>query len=418
MEAGSPTSGRHCTPRIADWEDDFFACLQCGYCAPVCPPFQEMGWESITPRGKMYYLRSHYMKGPLDRLLRRKTRIDASFAEAAYRCTSCGHCQVVCPVDIPFSRTWDEIKEWTLDRGVANYPEHQEQVANVVQERNIYGELHAQRAAWLPEDAQLSDRPEVIYWAGCAASYRQQELARAVVKILNAAGVRYNILGQEEWCSGGPLMRMGYVRYVVRELGPHNIEAVAKTGVRALVTACAECYRAFWRDYREKGVGNPPFSVYHISQYVERLVKDKRLKLNKTWEEAVTLHDACQMGRNAGNYEAPRTAIKFVSKAKFTEMRRTRDDTLCSGAAGGFNLVWKREARNIARRRLEEARATGSDVLATTCPHAEAHMKDVARRANIPIRVLDLAELIAESMEPPASPQPEAAEPVEEATPA
>ncbi len=412
MDARSQTAGRHRTPRITDWEDDFYACLQCGYCAPVCPPFQEMGFESIAPRGKMYYLRSHYQKGPLDGLLRRKTRIDASVAEAVYKCTSCGHCESVCPVDIPFSRIWDEIKQWTLDKGVANFPEHQAQVANVVQERNIYGEPHAERAAWLPEEAQLSDNPEVIYWVGCAASYRQQELARAVIKILNAAGVRYNILGKDEWCSGGPLMRMGFVRYVVRELGPHNVEAVARTGVKALVTACAECYRAFWRDYREKGVGNPPFSVYHISQYVERLVKEKRLKLSKTWEQDLTFHDACHMGRNAGNYDAPRTAIKFVSKAKFTEMRRNRDDTLCSGASGGFNLVWKREARNIARRRLEEARATGSEVLATTCPHAEAHLKDVARRANIPIRVMDLAELIAESMEP--AKEPEAAEPVEE----
>ncbi|MFQ5553517.1 MAG: 4Fe-4S dicluster domain-containing protein, partial [Thermoplasmata archaeon] len=63
MEARFRTPGRHRTPRITDWEDDFFACLQCGYCAPVCPPYQEMGWESITPRGKMYYLRSHYLKG-------------------------------------------------------------------------------------------------------------------------------------------------------------------------------------------------------------------------------------------------------------------------------------------------------------------------------------------------------------------
>ncbi len=122
------------------------------------------------------------------------------------------------------------------------------------------------------------------------------------------------------------------------------------------------------------------------------------------------------MGRNAGHFEAPRTAIKFVSKAKYTEMRRNRDDTLCSGASGGFNLGWEREARNIARRRLEEARATGSEVLATTCPHAEAHFKEVARRANIPIRVMDLAELIAESMEPTPKPEaePEQAEPLEE----
>ncbi len=386
------------TARITEFEDDLFACLMCGYCAPVCPPYQEMGWESITPRAKMYYMKQYYMRGLTDRLLRRKVRINEKFAEAVYKCTSCGHCQTVCPVDIPFQRRWDEIKQWLIDRGVANFREHREVYENVLAEHNIYGEPHEERAGWIPEEAKISTHPELIFWVGCAQSYKQRKVARDVVKILNAVGVKYAILGKDEWCTGAPLMRMGYVRYVRAQLAPHNVEAVARTGAKTLVTACAECFRAFWRDYREM-IGNPPFSVYHISQYVERLVKEKKLKLVKPLPKVVTLHDACHLGRNCGMYEEPRRALKLIPQAKAVEMRRNREETLCSGASGGFNLVWEKEAANIARRRLEEAVSSGAQVLASTCPFAEEHMREVAQRANIPIETVDLVELIAESLE-------------------
>lgn len=357
----------------------------------------------------MHFLKQNYLRGPSDVLLRRKVRIDESFAEAVYKCTSCGHCETVCPVDIPFQKRWDEIKQWLVDKDVANFPEHREVVENVFRERNIYGEPHSARASWLPEEAQLSTNPEVIYWVGCAQSYKQPEVARAMVKILNAAGIRYSILGKDEWCSGAPLMRMGYTRVVRAQLAPHNVQAVAATGAKILVTSCAECFRAFWRDYREL-VGNPPFSVYHISQFVQKLVKQKRLKLTKPLPKTVTLHDACHLGRNCGVYEEPRAVIKLLPQAKAVEMRRNRDETLCSGASGGFNLVWEKEANNIARRRLEEAVRSGAQTLATTCPHAESHMRSVAERANIPIDVVDLVELIADSIaeeEPAAVAAPE-----------
>src|SRR3989441_4730205 len=129
-------------------------------------------------------------------------------------------------------------------------------------------------------------------------------LFRSVVKILNAARVPYKILGADEWCSGAPLARMGYQETTKKELMPHNVNAVEETGAKVLVTACAECYRAFARDYKQWG-GNPPYSVFHISHYVEKLIREKRITFTKPLPQKIAFHDACHMSRVAKVYEPP-----------------------------------------------------------------------------------------------------------------
>ena len=368
----------------------------CGYCVPVCPAYQEAGWESMSPRGRVYALRRYDDRGPLDRLLRHDVVPGADFARSAWECTGCGACAQVCPVDIPFDTLWDDVKAWMVESG---YPRSslEDYRENVRETHNVYGEQAKERGAWIPPEAAESPTPEVVFWVGCAASYRKREIARAVVKILNAAKVAYRILGPDEWCSGAPLARMGYEEMVKKELMPHNIEAVARTGAKALVTACAECYRAFYKDYKDWG-GNPPFSVFHISHFVERLVREKRITFAKSVPQKIAFHDACHMGRVCEAYDAPRQALRFVKDLKVLEMVPTREDTLCSGAGGGFPDVFPHQADGVAARRLEDVGEAGTSVLVTTCPHAEMHLEKVANRGSVGVSIVDLAEMIAQAL--------------------
>ena len=51
----------------------------------------------------------------------------------------------------------------------------------------------------------------MLYWVGCYGHFddRNNKVARALVKCLQAANVHFAILGREEKCSGEPLRRMG-----------------------------------------------------------------------------------------------------------------------------------------------------------------------------------------------------------------
>src|SRR2546422_3454711 len=95
-----------------------------GYCAPVRPPYQEIGWESAAPRGKVFFMKNVEMRSPLDLILRRPTKLKAfsgrpteeaiEFTKAVYECTGCGACEAVCHADIPFDGFWDDVKEWLV----------------------------------------------------------------------------------------------------------------------------------------------------------------------------------------------------------------------------------------------------------------------------------------------------------------
>src|SRR5207244_660670 len=145
-----------------------------------------LGWEGASPRGRVFALRQYEMRGPLDLLLRRQVKPGEEFARNTWECTGCGACEEVCPVDIPFDGLWDDVKEWMVKSGYER-KELEPYLTNVRETHNLFGEPTEARGAWIPPEAVQSANPEVLYWVGCVASYKRQQIARAVVKILNAA---------------------------------------------------------------------------------------------------------------------------------------------------------------------------------------------------------------------------------------
>jgi Fe-S oxidoreductase len=68
---------------------------------------------------------------------------------------------------------------------------------------------------------------EVLYWVGCMGSFdaRNRKVATAFARVMNAAGVRFGILGPEESCNGDPARRIGN-EYLWQTLAQQNIETL------------------------------------------------------------------------------------------------------------------------------------------------------------------------------------------------
>src|SRR5262249_58466972 len=96
-----------------------------------------------------------------------------------------------------------------------------------------WGISAASRAGWAKElpvvtMAEVGDKPvDVLFWVGCAGSYedRAKKVSRALVELLNAAGISFAILGTEETCTGDSARRMGN-EYLFQMLAQQNIETL------------------------------------------------------------------------------------------------------------------------------------------------------------------------------------------------
>ena len=260
---------------------------------------------------------------------------------------------------------------------------------------------------------------EILYWVGCAAAYdrRAQRVARAMVRLLRHAGVNFAILGKEEKCTGDTARRLGD-EFLFQELATANIETLNRYGVKRIVAHCPHCVNALLRDYAQFG-GH--YEVVHHTQLLAELIKAGKLpavevagagekeKEKEKEKDAgvVTYHDPCYLARVNGVHEAPREVLATaVGGQSLCEMKRNRGNTSCCGAGGGRMWMEEDPKHRVSTQRAAEALGTGAKTVATGCPFCLTMMTDGVAAAGAEVRVLDVAELLAErlGLTPPAAP--------------
>jgi Fe-S oxidoreductase len=251
----------------------------------------------------------------------------------------------------------------------------------------------------IPTMAALQERGEradVLFWVGCMGSFddRAKKIAVAVARILQAAEIKFAILGQEESCNGDPARRMGN-EYLYQMLAKQNIETLNRYDVSTIITSCPHCFHQIGNEYPQLG-GN--YEVIHHSTYIERLLADERLPLATENGKRLTVayHDSCYLGRYNDIYEAPRDTIRrALPVVDLVEAPRSRDRGLCCGAGGGRMFMEERQGKRINVERTEELLATGADEIAVACPFCMTMVTDglKAKESSVPVR--DIAEVVA-----------------------
>jgi Fe-S oxidoreductase len=374
---------------------DMYSCLQCGYCTSICPMFEQLGWESASPRGKIFYLKQLTQRNLLDMILRREIVVTEEFVTRMFQCTGCGACEEVCHVNIKLHDFWKKVKEWLFEEGLISIEAHKKVHERIHKYKNPFAEAPENRGAWLPDDIELSDNPEVVFFTGCTEAYRKQEMAITTARLLQKIGVPFTILGPEEWCCGSICINTGQIDYI-KDFASHNVDEIKKTGAKSLVVACAGCYNTIKNEY-PRIVGEIPFELYHVSEYLEKLIADGKLEFTKTIEKTVTFHDSCHLGRGAGVFDAPRNVIQSIPGIKFEEMLRSREMSRCCGAGCGCVAAFKPIAVALALERVMEAENTGADLIITTCPFCNLNLNNVAKD-NALIKTIDVVQLAYEAI--------------------
>ena len=391
-------------------------CQMCGYCIDVCEAHRQTPWESVTARGKIYYLNQLDKAGfgLMDKVLGRKVKISPEFVDAIYKCTGCGNCEEVCHAKIELVKLWENVRTWLVQQGVAPLPVHKGIAQKISKTGNSFGEPKSKRDAWWPKDVERAEAPDVLMFAGCTGSYRMQHIPAAGATILSRAGVRINCMGEDEVCCTSPLLRTG-IRDLTLEIGKQIVTKADAMGAKDMVMTCAGCYKTI-----SSNIGNyyskTGQNVYHFTQYVDKLIKERKLPLNNEFKAKVTYHDPCHLGRHSKVYEEPRNILKKIKGIEFVEMERNRENSRCCGAGGGYKSAFNDFAVNIAMERIHDAEAVGAEVIATACPFCVLNLKAGAKKAGSNIKVMDISEILLQVTAPKV--EEPVAEPAAAETPA
>ncbi len=414
-----------------DWKQglDLYTCTECGRCKDVCPTYitdkplnlhefndklkhelYENAHNIIKRAGLSAAIKQRQDPGEIEKIkeeiltLNSPKRLigDVIAKDTLWACTTCRACEEVCPVTIEHVPRIIAMRQGQILMAETYPTELNPALKGLERNGNPWGIGYDKRADWAEglDVRRMADDPDVDYllWVGCAGSFddRSKKVTKSLVKILQKAGIRFAILGVEEKCTGDFARRVGN-EMMFQMLAQENIETLNTYNVKRIITACPHCLNTLKHDYPQMG-GN--YEVIHHTEFIHRLVKKGKIRLEQRWDGALTYHDPCYLGRYNDIFDQPRSILKSVSKGGFKELQRHGRESFCCGAGGGRMWMDETIGKRINLERSEEIVARQVQTVAVGCPFCmtmiEDGMKDLGREDAI--NTIDIAELVEKNM--------------------
>ncbi len=465
MESGEEFSLGLGTIKDYTWKNllDLDACTQCGRCQDVCPAY--LSGKPLSPKWVILDTRNHALALQADGAIAPSSlpavaqRLDSSLAHSVllpfnnvvpsengyvsssqsrarnplvqkavkslgasadekiagdvmdpsvfWSCNTCLACVEACPVGINHV---DQIvgnrRHMTMMEGQLPH-EAQATLRSLESRLNPYGPQE-DRIKWLDglnvRMLEPGESVDYLYWVGCVSAFdpRKQKIAKALVSIMQKAGLSFGVLGSLEGCTGDPARRLGEEN-LFQTLAKQNIELLKSVSFKFLVANCPHCFNTIKNEYPQfgnLGEGRQPEIIHH-SVLLKKLLAEDKIPLSDGELKDVTFHDPCYLGRYNDEYDAPRTSLRAVKGLRIIEMERSREKGLCCGAGGGHFWMDLKIGERVNSIRAQEAADTGASTVATACPFCMQMMEDGVKLTgnDQKLDVRDIAEVIAERLQ-------------------
>ncbi|MEV4928119.1 (Fe-S)-binding protein [Streptomyces roseoverticillatus] len=442
---------------------DFSTCTECGRCQSQCPAWNT--GKPLSPKLLIMALRDHaHAKAPYllagggkDAEGAEKATEEqlkdvpaAALAEAErpligtleengvidpdvlWSCTTCGACVEQCPVDIEHVDHIVDMRRYQVMIESSFPSEAGTMLKNLEKKGNPWGLAKKQRLQWTKEvdfevpvvGKDIEDLTEVdyLYWVGCAGALedRAKKTTKAFAELLHMAGVKFAIMGGDENCTGDSARRLGN-EFLFQQLGQQNVEMLnmafgedADEGVKVekakkkIVATCPHCFNTIANEYPQLG---GEYEVIHHTQLLQHLIDEGKLIPVTPVEGLITYHDPCYLGRHNKVYTPPREIIAKVPGLRNEEMHRHKERGFCCGAGGARMWMEERIGKRINNERVDEALSLNPDIVSTACPFCLVMLTDSVNgkkndgKAKESIQVVDVAQLLLESVKTPAAPE-------------
>ncbi|MCQ0024578.1 (Fe-S)-binding protein [Streptomyces somaliensis DSM 40738] len=444
---------------------DFSTCTECGRCQSQCPAWNT--GKPLSPKLLIMSLRDHaHAKAPYllagggktaegEEKASAETLRDVpapALAEAErplvgtaeengvidpdvlWSCTTCGACVEQCPVDIEHVDHIVDMRRYQVMIESAFPSEAGTMLKNLEKKGNPWGLAKKQRVEWTKEvdfevpivgrDVEDLSEVDYLYWVGCAGALedRAKKTTKAFAELLHMAGVKFAIMGGDEKCTGDSARRLGN-EPLFQQLGQENV-AMLNTAFgededepstkkprssKKIVATCPHCFNTIANEYPQLG---GEFEVIHHTQLLQHLVDEGRLTPVTPVDGLITYHDPCYLGRHNKVYTPPREIMSAVPGLRQQEMHRHKERGFCCGAGGARMWMEERIGKRINTERVDEALSLDPDIVSTACPFCLVMLTDSVNgkknegRAKESLQVVDVAQLLLESVRTPAPEAP------------
>jgi L-lactate dehydrogenase complex protein LldF len=255
----------------------------------------------------------------------------------------------------------------------------------------------------------------VCYFAGCMTDRLYPEMGAAVIKVLKACGVEVTFPRKQN-CCGLPALNSGdrpdgaaMARQTITMLE----QALQETRAEYILSASTSCvvmivqdYMKLFEDLQQLGwlrrAQALAEKVVDFTSFMHDVLLADGMKLavrksdGKDDQVICTYHDSCQSCNCLGLRSEARHIIQDVLGLELREMPQS---DVCCGFGGSTSLEHGEVAERLLNNKLNNAESTGATVLIADNPGCLMHLRGGVDAGGRKMRVLHLAELIAERLE-------------------
>lgn len=422
-------------PALAEIEkilEDTEQCMKCGFCAYVCPVYQEEKIESSVARGK-----NELVKG----IINGELKFSHELADRLYKCTACMACTESCPSKAPIPRIVVAARaDAVRDLGVRapygfiyrNLLANRDRLGSILRFARFFQSAFVPktngtvrhlpsfmsalaRGRQIPALARKFLRQQVAeitkppvgiktvmrigYFSGCMKEFVLPHIAQKAIGFLARHGVEV-VMPRKQGCCGAAMFLGAGDFETGRKIADSNVAAFS--GLDYIVTGCATCacslkeYPRFLANTDERLEIYKRFAgkIHHFSQFLTdtlNLPASAYQTAARIKGKKITWHDPCHLNRHLGVQEQPRRILKSLEEVSYIEMP---DASRCCGMAGQFGLFYPELSRKIGDRKMECIEASDADIVVTECPGCQHQIQDAITRQKGPQTVMSLMDLL------------------------
>ncbi|MFC2155248.1 (Fe-S)-binding protein [Acidobacteriota bacterium] len=386
-------------------------CTRCGLCYDTCHAYYGIPKKEYSPVHRAEVVRKIFKKyfrlsGLLLPYWGEATKIDDramdELYEAAFSCTGCKRCTLHCPFAIDTAFILTAAKLLLIGNGTA--PEELVMLADASVEKGK--SIDEFKAGYQSVIKDLEKKVQQRLNLKSSSGLIPMEKENADILYVGLAGAHTIVTpavifnaAKENWT----LSFFEAVNFGVFVGDPEKMHFIAKRIIgeaeklKVKEVVIVECGTAF--RIMKYMMGKVPFKVSSIVEVIHRYISEGRIKVKEgAVKDAVTYHDPCQLGRNAGIFDEPREVIKQLT-GDFREMSPTKEYNWCCGGGGGLGALDNEDFRiKSGKAKKDQIVATGAKVVVTACENCVTQLQTIKSGYNLDVDIKYLSEIVEENL--------------------